>query len=238
MIEIRDLSKAYKVDGQMFKAVDGVSATINRGEMVSIIGHSGSGKTTLLSLIGGLTKPDAGSVVIDTVDIWSMDDDKMSDFRNSKISFIYQFSSLIPTLTALENIMLPTAFGSYAEDVAAYAKELLGTVGLGEKINSYPSHLSGGQQRRVAIARAFINRPEIVLADEPTGDLDEETEGEIINLFRAMNEEKKITFVIVTHDRDVASNAVRRLKMSHGKLSDITSESAGEASSPSAPPRN
>jgi ABC-type lipoprotein export system ATPase subunit len=225
VIEISDLNKTYDVDGQSLKAVDSVSFTIANGEMVSIIGHSGSGKTTLLSLIGGLTRPNAGSVLIDSVNIWSMDDDSLSAFRNKKISFIYQFSSLIPTLTAFENVMLPTAFGEYADDTAEYAKELLQIVGLKDKMNSYPSHLSGGQQRRVAIARAFINRPEIVLADEPTGDLDEEAEKEIINLFRRMNEERNITFVIVTHNKEVAASATtRKLKMSYGKLSDITDE--------------
>lgn len=227
MIEISGLNKEYDVDGQTLKAVDSVSFTIDNGEMVSIIGHSGSGKTTLLSLIGGLTRPNTGSVLIDNVNIWSMDDGSLSAFRNRKISFIFQFSSLIPTLTAFENVMLPTAFGDYTDDTAEYAKELLQIVGLKDKMNSYPSHLSGGQQRRVAIARAFINRPEIVLADEPTGDLDEETEKEIINLFRRMNEEKNITFVIVTHNKEVAARATtRKLKMSYGKLSDITDEAA------------
>jgi ABC-type lipoprotein export system ATPase subunit len=227
VIEISDLNKTYDVDGQSLKAVDSVSFAIGNGEMVSIIGHSGSGKTTLLSLIGGLTRPNAGSVLIDNVNIWSMDDDSLSAFRNKKISFIYQFSSLIPTLTAFENVMLPTAFGDYTDDIAEYAKELLQIVGLKDKMNSYPSHLSGGQQRRVAIARAFINRPEIVLADEPTGDLDEESEHEIINLFRRMNEERNITFVIVTHNKEVAASATtRKLKMSYGKLSDITDEKA------------
>ena len=222
MIEVRELNKKYDVDGQSLKAVDNVSLTIESGENVSIIGHSGSGKTTLLSLIGGLTRPDAGSVLIDNVNIWSMNDDRMSEFRNKKISFIYQFSSLIPTLTALENILLPTAFGDYAEDIEGYAKELLNIVGLADKVNSYPSHLSGGQQRRVAVARAFINSPEIVLADEPTGDLDEESEKEVIELFRRMNEERKITFVIVTHNKEVAAKATRQLMMKHGILSDIS----------------
>lgn len=237
MIEIRDLNKAYDVDGQSLKAVDGVSLTISDGEMVSIIGHSGSGKTTLLSLIGGLTKPDSGRLLIDNVDIWSMSDDDLSGFRNKKISFIYQFSSLIPTLTAFENVMLPTAFGNYAEDIAEYAKELLRIVGLEDKMNSYPSHLSGGQQRRVAIARAFINRPEIVLADEPTGDLDEAAEKEIINLFRRMNEENNITFVIVTHNKEVAATASRKLMMSYGNLSEISAEALEETCPPITSPK-
>ena len=221
MIEVKELSKTYSIDGQVFKAVDNVSFRVQRGEMMSIIGHSGSGKTTLLSLIGGLTKPASGSVLIEDRAIWSMSDDDLSEFRNKKMNFIYQFSSLVPTLTSLENIMLPTAFGDYGEDVAGYAKELLALVGLKEKENSYPSHLSGGQQRRIAIARAFINRPDIVLADEPTGDLDEETEAEIISLFTRMNKDAGTTFVVVTHNKDIAALAARRLKMANGVVSEI-----------------
>ena len=220
MIEIKDLTKNYSIDGQIFKAVDNVSFSVKKGEMVSIIGHSGSGKTTLLSLIGGLTRPDSGEVMIDDINIWSKDDGALSAFRNKKISFIYQFASLIPTLTALENIMLPTAFGEYTDDMQAYAEELISLVGLREKSGAYPSHLSGGQQRSIAIARAFINRPEIILADEPTGDLDEETEGEIIRLFQDMNEKQKTTFIIVTHNKEIASNTRRQLSMSSGVLSE------------------
>ena len=221
MIGVRSLTKTYSTDGQVLKAVDNVSFAVSRGEMVSIIGHSGSGKTTLLSLIGGLTKPASGQVMIDGVDLWSMNDDRLSEFRNKKMNFIYQFSSLIPTLTTIENVLLPTAFGDYGGDIEGYARELIRTVGLEDKTNSYPSHLSGGQQRRVAIARAFINSPEIILADEPTGDLDEETEKEVIELFRRMNEEKGITFIIVTHNREIANQAKKQFKMTSGVLSEI-----------------
>lgn len=218
MIEIKGLTKNYSIDRQIFKAVDNVSLSVKKGEMVSIIGHSGSGKTTLLSLIGGLTKPDAGQVLIDDVDIWSMNDSALSRLRNKKISFIYQFASLIPTLSALDNIMLPTTFGEEAVDVRGRAEELLGLVGLKEKSGAYPSHLSGGQQRRIAIARAFINSPEIILADEPTGDLDEETEDEIIRLFQDMSEKKNMTFIIVTHNKEIAARARRHMSMSNGVL--------------------
>jgi putative ABC transport system ATP-binding protein/lipoprotein-releasing system ATP-binding protein len=221
MIGVRSLTKTYSIDGQVLKAVDNVSFAVSRGEMVSIIGHSGSGKTTLLSLIGGLTKPDSGQVMIDGVNLWSMNDDRLSEFRNRKMNFIYQFSSLIPTLTTIENVLLPTAFGNYSGDIEGYARELIRTVGLEAKTNSYPSHLSGGQQRRVAIARAFINSPEIILADEPTGDLDEETEEEVIELFRRMNEEKRITFIIVTHNREIADQAKKHFRMTNGVLSEI-----------------
>lgn len=221
LIGVRELLKTYHAGGQTIKAVDGVSMTIQRGELVSIVGHSGSGKTTLLNLIGGLTKPNSGSIIIDGTDIWSMDDDHLSEFRNKKISFIYQFSSLIPTLTAFENVLLPTAFGNFSKDTIRYAEELLNLVGLGDRIDLYPSQLSGGQQRRVAIARAFVNAPEIILADEPTGDLDEETEAEIMELFKRINKEKGITFIIVTHSSEIARDAERRFRMSYGKLEEI-----------------
>lgn len=221
MIEVRNLAKNYAVDEQTLKAVDNVSFIAEKGDMISIIGHSGSGKTTLLSLIGGLTKPDAGRVIMNGTDIWSLDDNSRSHFRNQHVSFIYQFSSLIPTLTALENILLPTAFGKFSDSVTDYARELINIVGLKEKANAYPSHLSGGQQRRIAIARAFITSPAIVLADEPTGDLDEETEREIIRLFQRINQDRKTTFVIVTHNNEIAAQAKRRFRMSSGVLATI-----------------
>jgi putative ABC transport system ATP-binding protein/lipoprotein-releasing system ATP-binding protein len=221
MIEATGLLKTYKIDGQVLKAVDNVSLSVEKGEMVSIIGHSGSGKTTLLSLIGGLTKPDSGLVRIDNVDIWSMSDKSLSEFRNRKMNFIYQFSSLIPTLTAIENIMLPTVFGSYKKETEEFARELLKIIGLEDKTNSFPSHLSGGQQRRIAIARAFINNPDIVLADEPTGDLDEETEKEILGLFQRMNSEKKVTFLIVTHNKEIAAQAKKQIRMTNGVLAPV-----------------
>jgi len=221
VIEVSSLSKKYIINKQVFKAVDNVSLSVKKGKMVSIIGHSGSGKTTLLSLMGGLTKPDSGRIIIGDMNIWTMSDNNLSEFRNRKISFIYQFASLIPTLTALENIVLPTAFGHYTNNVEKDAKELLNIVGLSDKTNAYPAHLSGGQQRRVAIARPFINNPDIVLADEPTGDLDEESEKEVIALFHRMNKEDGVTFIIVTHNKDIAAQAGRQLKMSNGVLSEI-----------------
>ena len=221
MIEIKDLTKTYTIDGKKMKAVDKASFTVSSGEILSIIGHSGSGKTTLLSLIGGLTKPDSGSVVINGNDIWSMSDDDLSGFRNKTISFIFQFASLIPTLTVFENIMLPVTFGMHGGDPGSYAKHLCGAVGLSDKMHSYPSQLSGGQQRRVAIARAFITNPAIVLADEPTGDLDEETEAEMISLFKKFNAEKGTIFIIVTHSTDLAKQTGRQLKMSNAVVTRV-----------------
>jgi len=219
MIEVRELTKTYKVGSDVIKAVDHVNLEVGKGEFISILGHSGSGKTTLLSLMGGLTRPDSGTVRINGTDIWAISDDELADLRNRKINFIYQFSSLVPTLNVIENVLLPTAFTREKDgDYYDFAMELLDLVGIREKENSYPAQLSGGQQRRAAIARAFINRPEIILADEPTGDLDEETEAEIMALFRRMNEEKGITFVIVTHSSDLASQTRKRYRMSNGVL--------------------
>jgi putative ABC transport system ATP-binding protein/lipoprotein-releasing system ATP-binding protein len=222
MIEINDIVKIYTVGGQKIQAVDSVSLSCSKGEYISIVGHSGSGKSTLLSLIGGLTKPDSGSVAIDGVNLWSLSDAALSEFRNKKMSFIFQFASLIPTLTAVENIMLPSVFSKIKEDKRGAALGLLEMMGLADKADSYPSQLSGGQQRRVAIARAFINNPEIILADEPTGDLDEETEAEIIGFFRRMNKEKGITFIVVTHNTAVASSSDKMFRMSAGKLLDAS----------------
>ena len=219
MIEVKDLSKTYKVGSDIIKAVDNVNLRIEDNEFISILGHSGSGKTTLLSLIGGLTKPDSGTVVIDGTDIWSISDNELSGLRNQKMNFIFQFSSLIPTLNVIENVMLPTAFSKNRKDGAyGYAMELLEMVDIMDKEKSYPSQLSGGQQRRAAIARAFINHPEIILADEPTGDLDEETEAEIMKLFQGMNEEKGITFIIVTHSSELARHTRKQYRMVHGML--------------------
>lgn len=217
MIEIKGLTKEYQVGKQVIKAADNVSLMIEQGAFVSIVGHSGSGKTTLLSLIGGLTRPDSGTVVIDDTDLWQVDDDSLSELRNSKMNFIYQFASLIPTLTAVDNVLLPSMF-SKIKKTQADAEHLLELVGLSDKTGAYPAELSGGQQRRVAIARSFLNDPRIILADEPTGDLDEETEAEILHLFKKMNQEHQVTFVLVTHNLSLAARTNKIYQMNNGKL--------------------
>jgi len=217
MIEIKGLTKEYMVGKQVIKAADSVSLTIEQGAFVSIVGHSGSGKTTLLSLIGGLTRPDSGTVVIDGTDLWQVDDDNLSELRSSKMNFIYQFASLIPTLTAVDNVLLPSMF-SKIKKKKADAEHLLDLVGLSDKTGAYPAELSGGQQRRVAIARSFLNDPRIILADEPTGDLDEETEAEILQLFKKMNQEHRVTFVLVTHNLSLAARTNKIYQMNNGKL--------------------
>lgn len=206
LIGCRNLSKRYAADGATVAAVEQVNLSVGRGDFVVILGHSGSGKTTLLSLIGGLTTPDNGEVVIDGIENWQQGDNALSAMRNRKIGFIFQFASLIPSLTVLENVLLPLAFGETGGD-RQQAMEMLTLVGLADKANAFPAQLSGGQQRRVAIARAFINNPEVILADEPTGDLDEETEQEILALFRRYNGQGT-TFLVVTHNNDLAASQV------------------------------
>ncbi len=205
LITCTDLLKTYSCEGRMLKAVDSANLTVSKGEFVTILGHSGSGKTTLLSLIGGLTRPDSGTVYIDGIENWQQSDSDLAVMRNRKIGFIFQFASLIPTLTVIENILLPLSFSKSPEGDRGYAMDLLDRVGLADRANNLPGQLSGGQQRRVAIARSFINRPEIILADEPTGDLDEATEDDILALFKEFNQ-NGVTFLVVTHNRDLAAS--------------------------------
>ncbi|RJQ39387.1 MAG: ABC transporter ATP-binding protein [Nitrospiraceae bacterium] len=218
-IEIAELTKIYSVDRSVITAADNISLKIEKGEFISIVGHSGSGKTTLLSLIGGIIRPTSGRVLYEGTDICSLGDEKLSEYRNEKIGFMFQFASLLPILTAKENVLLPGLFGSQKNMTnERKAMEFLEMVGIGDRANAYPSQLSGGQQRRVAIARALMNEPDVILADEPTGDLDEETEAEIMELFKELNREKKVTFVFITHSLDLAKQAGKQLRMSRGKL--------------------
>ncbi len=219
MIELKGLSKTYKVAGTVIKAVQPLDLTIKQGEFVSIVGHSGSGKSTFLSLIGGIARPDTGSVKVDGTNIWEYNDRTLSKLRNEKFGFVYQFASLIPTLNATENVLLPTVFGGTKS--AADAVHLLQMVGLGDKLDRYSSELSGGEQQRVAIARAFIHAPRIILADEPTGDLDEETEAEIMSFFEKINKENSVTMIMVTHSSDIAQRAPRRFRMKHGVIEEL-----------------
>ena len=221
-IILENVVKNYTIGQQGISAVSHVSMEIDKGEFISIVGHSGSGKTTLLSMIGGIVQPTSGRILCNGTDIYSLDSDGLSEYRSNKIGFMFQFASLLPILTAKENLLLPGLFSSDNRSVdAKKAEEYLEIVGLKDKIEAYPSQLSGGQQRRVAIARAFMNDPEIILADEPTGDLDEETEAEIMALFRKLNAEKKITFMFITHNLELAKHAQRQLRMNQGSIQEI-----------------
>ncbi|WP_457554774.1 ABC transporter ATP-binding protein [Candidatus Pyrohabitans sp.] len=219
IIKAEHLCKRYTIGEQVIEAVTGVDLEIERGWFVTILGHSGSGKTTLLSMIGGLTRPTHGRVYIDGIDIWKLDDAELSGLRNRKIGFIFQFSSLIPTLSAIENVMLPVAFCKRMPGkVEKRAEDLLDMVGLSHRMHSMPAQLSGGEQRRVAIARALINDPEIILADEPTGDLDRQTEEEVMELFLKINREMGKTFVMVTHNPELTGRTDMTITMESGKI--------------------
>lgn len=221
MIELTSLTKKYSVSDATFVGINDVSLRIDRGEFLSIVGHSGSGKTTLISIIGGILRPTTGQVLINGTDICTLNDDALSEYRNKQIGFMFQFASLLPILTAKENVLLPTIFDSGAPGQTVDEKkagDYLRLVGVGEKIDSYPSQLSGGQQRRVAIARALINEPGLILADEPTGDLDEQTEAEIMDLFKKINREKGVTIILITHNLELAGRANRRLRMTNGTI--------------------
>jgi putative ABC transport system ATP-binding protein len=201
IVRTKDLSKVYVMGGTEVRALDNVALDIRRGEYVSIMGPSGSGKSTLFNMIGGLDKPTKGTVFIDEVDMAQLTASELAFLRCRKIGYIFQTFNLIPVMTALENVTLPMVFaGLTTDDAMDKGMELLKTVGLGDRYDHKPTELSGGQQQRVATARALANDPAIILADEPTGNLDLRTGKEIISLLRQMNEEKKVTVISATHD--------------------------------------
>jgi ABC-type lipoprotein export system ATPase subunit len=222
ILTVKDVWKVYEIGEQRIEALKSVNLEIEKGSFVSIVGHSGSGKTTLLSVVGGLTEPSQGSVLIDGTEVWKLKDAGLSALRNEKIGFIFQFASLIPTLRVIDNVALPVIFNEFTrekrKDIYRRAEEVLTTLGLSTKLQSFPSELSGGQQRRVAIARAFTNRPTLVLADEPTGDLDAQSESEVMDFFSEVNEKEQTTFVLVTHSLDLAGMTDRTFRMRDGVL--------------------
>jgi ABC-type lipoprotein export system ATPase subunit len=223
MIELENVTKVYDLGrGASVTAAREVSLEIAAGEFAVIVGRSGSGKTTVLNLAAGLTRPTSGRVTLDGVDIWKLTDQQQSHLRNQKIGFVFQFPSLLATLTVLENVILPTTFGVNGSKAEARARsrELLERVGLADKIDVYPRQLSAGQQQRVVIARALINRPEVLLADEPTSNLDEKTEAEIVSLFRDLHASLGVTVVLVTHTRQLVSAGMRAIEMAEGRVLD------------------
>jgi ABC-type lipoprotein export system ATPase subunit len=217
MIMATGLSKAFSTGKGEVLAVDDVELTVKPGEFVLILGRSGSGKSTLLAMLAGLTRPTAGVVKIRGNEIGNLSEDKTAEVRAREIGFVFQFSGLIPTITALENVMLPTLFCPDGPGSRKRAEELLEKVGLAEREGAYPSTLSSGEMKRVAIARALINGPPILIADEPTSDLDIDTEIEIMELFRDLNREGT-TIVMVTHNPDLVPYASRVYGMVRGKL--------------------
>jgi len=217
-IEATNLVKCYGSGEAAVEAVKGISFEIGSGELVAIMGESGSGKSTLLSMMGALNSPTSGSYLVDEIDIYSLRHDQKADFRREYLGFIFQSFHLVPYLTAAENVMLPlTTVKAQAGAKRAMALEALGRVGLVDKANRLPNQLSGGEQERVAIARAIVNDPPILLADEPTGNLDTRTSGEVIELLRDFNAEG-MTIVMVTHSPDCARCAGRQMRITDGLL--------------------
>jgi putative ABC transport system ATP-binding protein/lipoprotein-releasing system ATP-binding protein len=221
LVSLQAVSKTYPIAaGNTVSAVRDVTLSVERGEFVMITGRSGSGKTTLLNLAAGLTKPTSGQVFLDGVNLWGLPDKQQSALRNRKIGFIFQFPSLLPTLNVSENVALPTVFNPNhrAQPVVERAAELLQMVGLSDKLTAFPRQLSAGQQQRVVIARSLINHPEILLADEPTSNLDEQTEQEIMDLFRDIHRELGITIVLVTHTSQIVHSGTRAIQMANGVI--------------------
>ncbi len=219
IIELRGVSKIYQLGKVEVKALDKVSFSIGSNDFISIIGPSGSGKSTLLDVIGLLTKPTLGQVFVDGVVTTEMSNDQMAEIRRKKIGFIFQTFNLIPRLTALENVMLPMWFAGVPDsEKKERGQQLLELVGLGHRINHKPNELSGGERQRVAIARALTNKPKIILADEPTGNIDSKSGKQIMDILIKLYKDEKKTVVMVTHDNSLAKRARKRIKIKDGKI--------------------
>ena len=215
MIEIKNINKSYGA----LQVLNNVSVKINDGEVVTVVGPSGAGKTTLLQIVGTLDAPDSGQVLYDGKDVIAMKDRELAHFRNQNIGFVFQFHQLLPEFTLLENVMMPALIGGVKHrDAENRAKELIDYMGLGARMDHKPNELSGGERQRVAVARALVNRPSVVLADEPSGSLDSQNRAELHKLFFRLRDEMKQTFVIVTHDDSLAADADRVLRMCDGRI--------------------
>ena len=217
MLEVKNLTKVYKSGNKSLTVLDHVNFSIQAGDTFSIVGPSGSGKTTLLGLCAGLDRASSGSVILNGIALDNLSEDERAEVRNQHVGFIFQNFQLIPTLTALENVMIPLELRG-EKNIAKSAKELLGRVGLGDRWDHYPTQLSGGEQQRVSLARAFSNNPKILFADEPTGNLDEETGSKVETLLFDLNKDMGTTLVLVTHDLDLANKTQKIIKLKGGKL--------------------
>ena len=219
-IKVENVSKRYGSGAAETCALDDISMSIDAGEFLAIVGTSGSGKTTLLNVIGGLDRKFTGRVVVDGHNIETMKDRALSQFRNRTIGFIFQHFNLLSHMTCLENVLMPAFFSSITRGAENHAKGLLSRLGLKDKIYEKPSNLSGGQRQRVAIARSLLNRPKIILCDEPTGNLDSKTGKQIIELFSELNQDEGITFLVITHEEAISQVAKRVIHLEDGRLVD------------------
>jgi len=218
LIEVKKLSKSYESGEECVRALADVDLTIERGEFVSVMGPSGSGKSTLLTILGGLNHPTEGELVVDEIPVYKLPLEKLADFRREYLGFIFQSFQLIPYLTVIENVMLPLSItGKSKREQVTMAKDILERVGLKEKTNRLPDQLSGGEQERVAIARALVNSPPILMADEPTGNLDTKTGREIMDLFKTLNQEGQ-TIVMVTHNPENMAYSTRTIFLKDGRV--------------------
>ena len=217
ILKLNNLSKVYGKGDTQIKALDDVSFSVEKGEFIAIVGPSGSGKSTLLHILGGVDTPSSGQVLVDGTDICALDQTKLAIFRRRQIGLIYQFYNLIPILNVEENITLPLLLDQRSLDEARL-KEIVATLGLADRVRHLPNQLSGGQQQRVSIGRALINNPALVLADEPTGNLDSNNAKEIIALLKLSNQRYHQTLIIVTHDRDIALQADRIISFGDGRI--------------------
>ena len=215
MIDLQRVTKTYQMGNVEVKALYGVSLSIQQGEMVAIMGPSGSGKSTLMNIVGCLDVPTSGKYFLESDEVGSLNDNRLAEIRNRKIGFIFQTYNLLPRLTALANVELPLLYGS-SQDRRRRALEALEKVGLGDRIHHRPTELSGGQQQRVGIARALVKEPAILLADEPTGNLDSQSSKEIIDILQGLNREEGITVLVVTHEADIAGHTRRVVSMLDG----------------------
>lgn len=220
MLQCRGLCKRYVTERGAVAAVDGIDLDVAAGRYAAIIGRSGSGKSSLMAMIGGLSRPTDGRVMVDGTDIWSLSENELAAFRNGRIGFVFQFASLLPTLRLADNVALPAMLGRRGAppDIYARAAALLGQMGLGDRLDAYPSEVSAGEQRRAVIARALINEPAIILADEPTSDLDEQTEIEIMDELLAVNRERGTTLILVTHNLALAEQAEQIVHIAQGAV--------------------
>ena len=229
-LRLEDLRKHYKRGSEVIRALDGVTLDIDKGEFVAVVGRSGSGKTTMLDLIGLLLRPTSGRLIIDDIDTTKLADRDLAHMRAERIGFVFQEYNLLAGLNVLENVMLPLRYSKSNASGRERALELLERVDLTDRIKHRPTELSGGQQQRVAIARSMINRPSLILLDEPTGAVDTETAGQLVTLLQRLNKEDQVTIVVVTHDLDVAAQARRNIRLKDGKvLADERVEAASVA---------